>query len=381
MAIFLGNPKFQGFATGTGAPLSGGFVYVYTPGTLTLSTSYPTLADANAGTNANTNPVELDSRGEATIVLPGARKIKLTDSSGTTIWTVDNVGNSTDTLTDSYGNSVIILGATVNAVNQFTVTNAATGGKPAIAATGSDTNVSMTIDGKGSGTIDLGTTSTGAINLKRNTAVTGTLSTSGAATLASAVVTAGATVGTTLGVTGATTLSSTLGVTGATTLSSTLAVTGTATFTQPIATTSLALPNVAFSADTTSGATNVGTSATKIALSTESFDVGGYFDSTTNYRHTPLVAGYYLYIGRGHGTNVADGNGVKLMIYKNGSNTDISGLLGQSFSSGANKNVGMSCSALVYMNGSTDYVELYGVSVGAAYDYQAAMSGVCLFKA
>lgn len=46
-------------------------------------------------------------------------------------------------------------------------------------AISSGTNEPLLIEAKGSGSIDLGTTSTGAINLKRNTAVTGTFAASG----------------------------------------------------------------------------------------------------------------------------------------------------------------------------------------------------------
>jgi hypothetical protein len=52
---------------------------------------------------------------------------------------------------DSNGNSEILFTATASAVNQFTVTNAATGGGPNLSATGSDTNIGISITPKGAG--------------------------------------------------------------------------------------------------------------------------------------------------------------------------------------------------------------------------------------
>jgi hypothetical protein len=92
--------------------------------------------------------------------------------------------------------------------------------------------------------------------------------------------------------------------------------------------------------------------STKIALNTEIFDTANAFDSTTNYRFTPQVAGYYqvnLSTGIG-GTSVVR---AFCSIYKNGSEycrgTDINSLL-----------YGVVVSSLIYLNGSTDYIEFYG---------------------
>ena len=52
---------------------------------------------------------------------------------------------------DANGNEEIIFTTTGSAVNEFTVANAATGGSPTIAATGGDTNIGLTLQGKGTG--------------------------------------------------------------------------------------------------------------------------------------------------------------------------------------------------------------------------------------
>jgi hypothetical protein len=54
---------------------------------------------------------------------------------------------------DTNGNETIKFTATGSAVNEITVTNAATAGNPKISATGGDTNVSLLLDAKGTGVI------------------------------------------------------------------------------------------------------------------------------------------------------------------------------------------------------------------------------------
>lgn len=76
-----------------GDPLNGGKVYVYLAGTTTATDSYPTYADAIAGTNANANPVVLSAAGAAQIWLQADRlyKIVVKDSTdATTLQTVDS---------------------------------------------------------------------------------------------------------------------------------------------------------------------------------------------------------------------------------------------------------------------------------------------------
>lgn len=82
--------KFQAFDS-NGVPLSGGLVYTYEAGTTTPLTTYPTYADAIAGTNANDNPIELDSRGEGKIFCTEALKIVLKTAAGVDIYTVDKL--------------------------------------------------------------------------------------------------------------------------------------------------------------------------------------------------------------------------------------------------------------------------------------------------
>jgi hypothetical protein len=110
---------------------------------------------------------------------------------------------------------------------------------------------------------------------------------------------------------------------------------------------------------------------TKITFTTEVFDTNNNFASST---FTPTVAGYYQV--NGALTMAGSFCGGEALIYKNGS----------SFKSGIGLNNGsyanrFAVSALVYCNGSTDYIELYGyitagqsLTTGSGQTYfQAAM--------
>jgi parallel beta-helix repeat protein len=81
------QPKLQ-FFDANGNPLVGGKLYTYAAGTTTPLTSYT----SSTGGTANTNPVILDSRGEASVWLGDSLyKLKLTSATDEAIWTVDNI--------------------------------------------------------------------------------------------------------------------------------------------------------------------------------------------------------------------------------------------------------------------------------------------------
>ena len=105
---------------------------------------------------------------------------------------------------------------------------------------------------------------------------------------------------------------------------------------------------------------------TKVQFNSEEFDVGGYYDSTTNYRYTPQVAGKYLIYGRVYITYASEATeNLYIAIYKNGTaaqqfaRSDDSSLYGS-----------VQISSLIEMNGSSDYVEIYtkaSISSNAVY--------------
>ena len=94
---------------------------------------------------------------------------------------------------------------------------------------------------------------------------------------------------------------------------------------------------------------------TKVALQVEVFDTANAFDNTTNYRFTPQVAGYYQV----NAAMYLAGTGIQYalaMIYKNGSKYN----QGQFFYLAVGTSDTSACvSSIVYLNGSTDYLELY----------------------
>jgi len=106
----------------------------------------------------------------------------------------------------------------------------------------------------------------------------------------------------------------------------------------------------AFSAYASGGASLSSGTSTKVQFNTKVFDTANCFDATTNYRFTPNVAGYYQ-VNFGIGVNTAAV--IQPAIYKNGSNF-YSGQYGT-----AANIYNTTMSALIYMNGSTDYIEFY----------------------
>ena len=153
MAQFLSYPKFK-YILSDGTPASGYLLYTYDAGTTTAKSTYPTIADAKAATNANDNPVELDSNGEADVVLAGNYKLVLKTAAEVTVWTQDNV-SSDETVLDSNGNEVLDFGSTASAVNYLKITNSATGNDVIIETLGTDANPGLIIRTKGSGAITL----------------------------------------------------------------------------------------------------------------------------------------------------------------------------------------------------------------------------------
>jgi hypothetical protein len=123
----------------------------------------------------------------------------------------------------------------------------------------------------------------------------------------------------------------------------------------------------AFSAYLGSGQSLSSNVVTKLNVDTELFDTNNNYN-TSLYRFTPSVAGYYFVTGR---MSVPGGNFVTPFIYKNG-------LVAKSGTIGGvvNSPYGSVVSGLVYLNGSTDFIELYGLQ--AAGSSQNVLSGADL---
>lgn len=97
---------------------------------------------------------------------------------------------------------------------------------------------------------------------------------------------------------------------------------------------------------------------TKVQINTKEFDTASSYDNTTNYRFQPTVAGYYQ-VNVQLLLNNSSANYGGVGINKTGSQYKyvyISNAYGTSAAT----------SALIYLNGSTDYLEMYGFVSAAA---------------
>ena len=100
---------------------------------------------------------------------------------------------------------------------------------------------------------------------------------------------------------------------------------------------------------------------TKVQFQTKEFDTSSAYDNATNYRFTPLVAGYYqVNLSIGLSFNTTAPSTIYISLYKNGS----SYRTGQIISSNPYGTIALS--DVVYFNGSTDYIEGYGYSNSAS---------------
>jgi hypothetical protein len=162
-------PKIQFFAN-DGTPLVGGKLYSYAAGTTTPLATYVSYA----GTTANTNPVILDSRGEADVWLDNALyKLALYDADNALIWTVDNISSV---------NSGIFTGPVSGTTGTFSGALTAASGAFSGAVSGTTGTFSSGVSG---------TTGTFSGALSTNT----TLAVTGVSTLTAGAVVQGLTVG------------------------------------------------------------------------------------------------------------------------------------------------------------------------------------------
>ena len=102
------------------------------------------FASASDGTNPIIKDVSLATAG--TVTETGTQT--LTNKTLTS----PKIGTS---ILDTNGNELFLLTATSSAVNQLTYANAATGNKPTLTASGGDTNIGVSIQPKGSGTVTI----------------------------------------------------------------------------------------------------------------------------------------------------------------------------------------------------------------------------------
>jgi hypothetical protein len=153
------------------------------------------------------------------------------------------------------------------------------------------------------------------------------------------------------------------------------AVAGTNTITLPAATGTVMVNGPTFSAYSSAGTSVPDNVFTKVLYATENWDTNNNFASS---RFTPTVAGYYqINANTRYGSITSSNNAFR--IFKNGSAYVQGATCGL-----VNGYIYMMVTALVYMNGTTDYVEIYayqtsGVSQTTDADPQEQFSG-CLVR-
>ena len=153
MASLTPTPRMQ-FFTLTGTPLVGGKLYTYAAGTTTPLATYTD----STGATANTNPIILDARGEASVWCAAAQYyFVLKDSLDVLIWTADNINSAISATNITY--SGVLTGGSASFTNlAYSGTFTGTG---AISA-GAGTFTSMTITGNGQiNSLGVGTTASG----------------------------------------------------------------------------------------------------------------------------------------------------------------------------------------------------------------------------
>ncbi len=130
------------------------------------------------------------------------------------------------------------------------------------------------------------------------------------------------------------------------------------TVTIPSRTASVMLDGPAFSAYANVSQTLSPSTFTKIQINTELFDTNSCFDTAT-YRFTPNLAGYYKINAQTSINGTTNNSRIIPAIYKNGvlqnlgTDTDVVATL---------RGV---ISTLLYLNGTTDYVEFYALASGS----------------
>ena len=125
----------------------------------------------------------------------------------------------------------------------------------------------------------------------------------------------------------------------------------------------------AFEASMGSNLTISGNTYTKATLNTEKFDIGSCYDSSTNYRFTPNVAGKYFMYGTYYVEMPnSNSNFVQCRIIKNGA--IINGGVEVGLHASINSVISVTTQVVHEMNGSTDYLEFFLYQ----YDYNSGVS-------
>jgi hypothetical protein len=169
---------------------NGATMLLYTDGTNTrqvvtninsLTVDGFSLTLANTFTTSGANALTLTTTGSTNVTLPTTGTLATragTETLTNKTLTSPRIGTS---ILDANGNELLLLTATASAVNELTYANAATGGSPTFTASGGDTDISINLVPKGTGTLRANNvavvTTTGTQTLTNKTLTSPTLTT------------------------------------------------------------------------------------------------------------------------------------------------------------------------------------------------------------
>jgi len=132
---------------------------------------------------------------------------------------------------------------------------------------------------------------------------------------------------------------------------------------------------VAFSAYSTTNLSISNNTVTKVTFPLERFDTNSNYDTSTS-KFTPTVAGYYQITTNIHATGLGSSPAqVWTAIYKNGNLYQYGGI-----HHSQQVNVSPISTALIYMNGSTDNLEVYCRQSSGATATVLNSSSLCYFQ-
>jgi hypothetical protein len=142
------------------------------------------------------------------------------------------------------------------------------------------------------------------------------------------------------------------------------------TITVPASNSTMAVNGPCFSAYASGTQTPAANTDVKFSFNTKLFDTASAYDATTNYRFTPQVAGYYQITAAITWNTSATASYIATTLKKNGVSIISLGVPQNSITQ-----VAPLVTALVYLNGTTDYVEVWVANGAGTFTSMSSATG------